>query len=90
MGICGEKIMKKNLSDFTKKKALEEQSTDLTLKNKTPNVVERVGVTLRVNREDWERLHYLSIQERTKIQKLLVEGINKVFEARGLEKISDA
>lgn len=82
--------MKKNLSDFTKKKAREEQSTDLTLKNKTPNVVERVGVTLRVNREDWERLHYLSIQERTKIQKLLVEGINKVFEARGLEKISDA
>jgi hypothetical protein len=82
--------MKKNLSDFTKKKTREEQNEDVTLKNKTPNVVERVGVTLRVNREDWERLHYLSIQERTKIQKLLVEGINKVFEARGLEKISDA
>ena len=80
--------MKKNLSDFTKKKNdLEDQIIDS--KPVLKNSYERVGVTLRLGREDWERLHYLSIQERTKIQKLLLEGLNKVFESRGLEKMHD-
>lgn len=82
--------MKKHLSDFTKKKESVEAVRDTTVKNTATNSIERIGVTLRVKRADWERLHYLSIQERTKIQKLLLEGINKVFEERGLEQIQDA
>jgi len=83
--------MKKKLSDFTKNKESMQTEENSSVKDASSkkNMVERVGVTLRLSRSNWERLHYLSIQERTKIQKFLFEGINKVFEERGLEKMQD-
>lgn len=88
MEIRRGKPMTKKLSDFTKIKS-DKSSKNKTHKKTLPSNQVRIGVTLRIVREDWERLHYLSIQERTKIQKLLLEGINKIFELRGLEKMRD-
>ena len=79
----------RSLADFTKKKKTEEElitpsRAQVASIDKTSH---KIGVTLRLFAEDWERLHYLSIQERTKIQQLLLEGLNAVLEKRGLPKV---
>jgi hypothetical protein len=77
----------KSLSDFTKKKKEVDNSLVKDFSSLKENSKKKIGVTLRLNPEDWERLHYLSIQERTKIQHLLLEGLNSVLNKRGLPLI---
>jgi len=75
----------RSLSDFTNKKNVENSSLAIpTSTLSKENSSKKIGVTLRLTLEDWERLHYLSVQERTKIQHLLLEGLNDVLKKRGL------
>ena len=77
----------RSLADFTKKKNTEDQNIQRSSQS-TETLGKKIGVTLRLSPEDWERLHYLSIQERTKIQHLLWEGLNYVLEKRGLPPVN--
>jgi hypothetical protein len=43
-----------------------------------------VALTVRLSRQDWERLHQLAASEGTSIQQLAVAGLSKVFAAKGL------
>lgn len=78
-------MITRSLSDFTKKKA-EDLSNSIETSSPS-NQQKKIGVTLRLEAKDWERLHYLSIQERKKIQYLLIEGLNYVLEKRGLPAV---
>lgn len=49
---------------------------------------ETVALTVRLSREDWERVHQLAVSEGVSIQWLSVEGLSKVFEERGLPALS--
>ena len=79
--------MTRSLSDFTKKKTNDQPplASSSTTKQGMNN---RIGVTLRLQAEDWERIHYLAIQERTKIQSLLLEGLNEILLKRGLPPVN--
>jgi len=43
-----------------------------------------VALTVRLSRQDWERLHQLAVSEGTSIQQLAVAGLSKVFASKGL------
>lgn len=80
----------RSLSDFTKNKRTGEDSSSSQTSHALDEKYEKkIGVTLRLFLEDWERLHYLSIQERRKIQHLLLEGLNGVLEKRGLPRVRE-
>lgn len=76
--------MTRSLSDFTKKKTNEQSLLTTSATTTKQSMNNRIGVTLRLQAEDWERIHYLAIQERTKIQSLLLEGLNEILLKRGL------
>jgi hypothetical protein len=48
---------------------------------------EKVSLTVRLNRADWERLHQLAVSEGVSIQTLAVRGLSKVFAEKGLPGI---
>jgi hypothetical protein len=43
-----------------------------------------VALTVRLSRADWERVHQLAVSEGCSIQALSVDGLNRVFIAKGL------
>lgn len=45
---------------------------------------EQIAVTLRLRKEQWRRLKELSIDERSSIQALAIEGMSRLFVERGL------
>jgi hypothetical protein len=45
---------------------------------------EKVALTVRLSRADWERVHQLAVAEGVSIQVLAVEGLSKVFVEKGL------
>jgi len=47
-----------------------------------------VALTLRLSRDDWQRVHQLALSEGISIQKLAVEGLSKMFEEKGLKGLS--
>lgn len=47
-----------------------------------------VALTLRLSRNDWQRVHQLALSEGISIQKLTTEGLSKLFEAKGLKGLS--
>lgn len=47
-----------------------------------------VALTLRLSRDDWQRVHQLALSEGISIQKLTTEGLSKLFEAKGLKGLS--
>lgn len=49
-----------------------------------------VALTLRLSRDDWQRVHQLALAEGISIQKLTVEGLSKLFEAKGLTGLSSS
>ncbi len=48
---------------------------------------EKVSLTVRLNRSDWERLHQLAVSEGASIQTLAVRGLSKIFAEKGLPGI---
>ena len=43
-----------------------------------------VGITIRLTREQWDRLHDLARAEGISLQALTLRGLSQLFEARGL------
>lgn len=79
------------LAAFTRKNVVEGQSVAPI---NQPQSVERVrgkgdkvSLTVRLNRADWERLHQLAVAEGASIQTLAVRGLSKVFAEKGLPGI---
>lgn len=50
---------------------------------------EKVALTVRLSRADWERVHQLAVSEGVSIQTLAVEGLSKIFMEKGLPKLSE-
>lgn len=48
---------------------------------------DKVSLTVRLKRADWERLHQLAVSEGASIQTLAVRGLTKVFAEKGLPGI---
>jgi hypothetical protein len=44
---------------------------------------EVVGITLRLTRHQWERVHKLSVKEGVSIQQLSIEGLSLIFKKKG-------
>lgn len=62
--------------------------------NETPSLPARgrgkgetVALTVRLSREDWQRVHQLALSEGLSIQKLAVEGLSRLFEEKGLKRL---
>lgn len=79
------------LAAFTKQGKTLESSEDTQLVD-TSEVKARqrgkgdvVALTVRLSRDDWQRVHQLALSEGISIQKLTVEGLSKLFEAKGLK-----
>ncbi|EIJ37042.1 hypothetical protein [Thiothrix nivea] len=47
-----------------------------------------VALTVRLSRDDWQRVHQLALSEGVSIQKLAVDGLSRLFEEKGLKGIS--
>lgn len=47
-----------------------------------------VALTVRVSRDDWQRVHQLALSEGVSIQRLAVDGLSKLFEEKGLKKLN--
>ena len=48
-----------------------------------------VALSVRVSRPDWERLHQLAVSESISLQELIVRGLSREFEAKGLPGIGN-
>lgn len=82
------------LAAFTKQGKTLEPSEDAQLvdtsevKARQRGKGEVVALTVRLSRDDWQRVHQLALSEGISIQKLMVEGLSKLFEAKGLKGLS--
>lgn len=83
------------LAAFTKQGKTLEPSEDAQLvdtsevKARQRGKGEVVALTVRLSRDDWQRVHQLALSEGISIQKLMVEGLSKLFEAKGLKGLVD-
>lgn len=82
------------LSAFTRKKNAEQQTiqSEITPLPSTTNERERgkgdkVALTVRFDRADWERIHQLAVSEGASIKTLIIRGLSKVFSEKGLPGI---
>ena len=48
-----------------------------------------VALTVRLSRDDWQRVHQLALSEGISIQKLAVEGLSKLFKEKGLKDLAE-
>ena len=76
------------LSAETQAVISEDTSINLGTKLRQRGKGDVVALTLRLSRDDWQRVHQLALAEGISIQKLTVEGLSKLFEAKGLKGLS--
>lgn len=48
----------------------------------------RVATNLRLTREQWRRVHELAFDEETTVQELAIRGLSRLFEERGVPRLS--
>jgi hypothetical protein len=77
------------LAAFTRKNApaQSEAAERPTAAGRRRGQGETVALTVRLPRAEWERLHQLAVSEGTSIQQLAVQGLSRVFKAKGLPGI---
>ena len=46
-----------------------------------------VSLTVRVNRDQWRRIHELAIHEGKSINAVAIEGISRLFQEKGLKAL---
>lgn len=46
-----------------------------------------VSLTVRVSREQWERLHELGLHEGRSINQLAIDGLSRLFAEKGLKPL---
>jgi hypothetical protein len=53
------------------------------VRKRSKGIGDIVGITLRLTRDQWERVHRLSVKEGVSIQKLSIEGLSLIFKKKG-------
>ena len=81
---------KTGLAQFTKQNKQTEQSETKEVKprEKQRGKGDVVALTVRLSRDDWQRVHQLALSEGVSIQRLAVDGLSKLFEEKGLKKLN--
>jgi len=80
------------LAAFTRKgtTAVQETATEaVPVRERGRGKGEKVALTVRLPRAEWERVHQLAVAEGVSIQALAVEGLSKVFAEKGLPGLAD-
>ena len=80
------------LAAFTRKgaAAVQETATKAELvRERGRGKGEKVALTVRLSRAEWERVHQLAVAEGVSIQALAVEGLSKVFAEKGLPRLTE-
>lgn len=53
-------------------------------KTRTRGKNESVALTVRLTRQQWERLHQLALSDGVSLQQLMLQGMGTLFRGRGL------
>jgi len=80
------------LAAFTRKGAVAAQETAAEVapvRERGRGKGEKVALTVRLPRAEWERVHQLAVAEGVSIQALAVEGLSKVFAEKGLPGLAE-
>lgn len=78
---------KPSLGDFGVRTEDREANTAPKPK-RTRGQKERVAVAVRLEREDWMRVHEFALHEGTSLQELIVSGLNMLMQSRGLRPLT--
>ena len=82
---------KTGLAQFTKQSSQNEpksEAQEAKPREKQRGKGDVVALTVRLSRDDWQRVHQLALSEGVSIQRLAVDGLSKLFEEKGLKKLS--
>ena len=74
------------LAQFTKQGS-QVDTQDAKPREKQRGKGDVVALTVRLSREDWQRVHQLALSEGVSIQRLAVDGLSRLFEEKGLKKL---
>lgn len=73
------------LAAFTKHQTAPESAHEADIRTKAKK--ETVAVTLRLTRDQWERVHQLARAEGVSLNQLALHGLSKLLEDRGLASL---
>ena len=82
---------KTGLAQFTKQNSKSEsksEAQETKPREKQRGKGDVVALTVRLSRDDWQRVHQLALSEGVSIQRLAVDGLSKLFEEKGLKKLN--
>ena len=82
---------KTGLAQFTKQNSQSEHKSEAQKtkpREKQRGKGDVVALTVRLSRDDWQRVHQLALSEGVSIQRLAVDGLSKLFEEKGLKKLN--
>ena len=82
---------KTGLAQFTKQSsqsAEQNETQEAKPREKQRGKGDVVALTVRLSRDDWQRVHQLALSEGVSIQRLAVDGLSKLFEEKGLKKLN--
>lgn len=76
------------LAAFTRKPkvdpSVEAEHNPTHLETRTRAKNESVALTVRLTRQQWERLHQLALADGVSLQQLMLQGLGTLFRGRGL------
>lgn len=82
---------KGSLADFAVQKPAQ---TLADTRERTTGVIDRqrgkgsmVSLTVRVSRDQWQRIHELALHDGHSINALAIEGISRLFQEKGLKTL---
>ena len=82
---------KTGLAQFTKQNSQGEpksETQETKPREKQRGKGDVVALTVRLSRDDWQRVHQLALSEGVSIQRLAIDGLSKLFEEKGLKKLN--
>jgi hypothetical protein len=84
---------KPSLSDFAISEAAETPTTGQSLPSagkttRSRGKGERVAIAVRLERDDWRRLHEYALHQGKSLQVIIIEGIQAHMKAQGVRPIS--
>ena len=84
-------IKKSSLADFAVNKpaaaVVAEASASTTVADRQRGKGSMVSLTVRVSRDQWQRIHELALHEGHSINALAIEGISRLFLEKGLKSL---
>ncbi len=79
------------LAAFTRKPRIDETALaderSSLVAARTRAKKESVALTVRLTRQQWERLHQLALADGVSLQQLILQGLGTLFRDRGLPKL---